>query len=84
MDNVEYAIYKIPNKEERPPTRICSICDFKEDPKATLAHGLAWICPECARRIKKLIYPEKWKNVMGNAKDVFGIIMEDVTNGRKI
>ena len=59
MDNIEHAIYKIPNKEERAPTRICSICGLQEDPEATFAHSLAWICPECAQRIKKLIYPEK-------------------------
>lgn len=59
MENTEYAIYKIPRKEERPPTRICLICNLKEDPKATFIYDIGWLCPECRKRIYKLIYTEK-------------------------
>lgn len=57
MDEVK-AIYKLPDFSYIPPTRVCSICDKMENPKATTETGMAWICPECAGRIKKLIYPE--------------------------
>lgn len=58
MDDIEYAIYKIPNKKDVPPTRACSICNFKENPESNLIYDIGWICPECKQRLKKILYPE--------------------------
>ena len=42
------------------PTRQCLVCEHLENPDATIIHGgVAWLCPECKSRIKKLIYGEK-------------------------
>ena len=37
---------------------ICTICGESSDPKCLIAREGLWICPECAKRIKKLIYPD--------------------------
>ena len=57
MDNIEYGIYKIPDKNEVPPTRACCICDEYENKKASIAYVGGWICPECKRRLNRLLYP---------------------------
>lgn len=39
------------------PTRQCLVCERLENPVATIVHGgVAWLCPECKSRIKRLIY----------------------------
>lgn len=39
------------------PTRQCLVCERMENPEGTIVHtGLAWLCPECKSRIKRLIY----------------------------
>ena len=38
------------------PSRICLICRKLEFPNATLCTEIGWICPECAERIKRMIY----------------------------
>ena len=38
------------------PSRICLICGKLEFPSATLCTEIGWICPECAERIKQMIY----------------------------
>ena len=40
------------------PSRICSICRKPEFPNAIMSTEIGWICPECASRIKRMIYPE--------------------------
>lgn len=40
---------------------ICTICEKSSDPKCLVASKGLWVCPECAERIKKLIYPESEK-----------------------
>ena len=56
----ESATIKIPQQQYAvsEPTMMCSICGVKKDPDVTAVYGYAWICPECASRIKKLIYKE--------------------------
>ena len=45
---------------EYPPTRVCLVCERMENPDATIVHGgVAWLCPECKSRLKKLIYKEE-------------------------
>lgn len=60
MNNTEYGIYKIPNKNKKdvPPTRACSICNFVENPESNLIYNIGWICPECKQRLKKILYSE--------------------------
>ena len=38
------------------PSRICLICRKLEFPNAMLCTAIGWICPECAERIKRMIY----------------------------
>ena len=38
-----------------PPTRICMICDKLENPNADMAREGGWICPDCKKKIGKLI-----------------------------
>lgn len=57
MDNIEYGIYTIPDKNEAPPTRACCICDEYKNKKARIAYVGGWICPECKRRLRNLLYP---------------------------
>lgn len=40
------------------PSRICLICRKMEFPNAEICTEIGWICPECAVRIKRLIYKE--------------------------
>lgn len=40
------------------PSRICLVCNKLEFPNATLCTEIGWICPECAKRIKQMIYKE--------------------------
>lgn len=56
MDNNESIKWEI----EYPTTRMCLVCESLENPKANIANGgLAWLCPECKSRIKKLLYPKE-------------------------
>lgn len=41
-----------------PPSRVCSICNKFEHPESIWGKEETWICPECASRIKRMIYPE--------------------------
>ena len=41
-----------------PSSRVCSICDKFEHPESVWGKDETWICPECASRIKRMIYPE--------------------------
>ena len=59
MDNIEYSIYKIPDKNEVPPTRTCCICDKLENPKAIIAYTAGWICPKCKSRLSHMLYPNE-------------------------
>lgn len=61
MDNIEHGIYHINHDKwlTLPPTRICWICDFIENPESQIANTGIWICPECKKRLQKLLYPEK-------------------------
>ena len=43
----------------------CTICGKLSDEAATLFKTGIWICPECAKRIKKLIYPETTNGLGG-------------------
>lgn len=36
-------------------SRICTICGEMEYPKAQAATTMTWVCPECAKKIGKLI-----------------------------
>lgn len=38
------------------PSRICLICNKLEFPNAIWSTEIGWICPECAKRIKRIIY----------------------------
>lgn len=38
------------------PSRICLICRKLEFPNAMLCTEIGWICPECAERVKRMIY----------------------------
>lgn len=39
-----------------PPTRQCLVCGEKEDKEAWLVDtGIAWLCPDCKRKLLKLI-----------------------------
>ena len=38
-----------------PPTRICVICQTREDPTATLAQEGCWICEDCTRKLRELM-----------------------------
>lgn len=38
-----------------PPSHKCTICGFLDIPEATYWYELAWFCPECAEKIRKLI-----------------------------
>ena len=40
---------------DRPPTRLCSICGNLEDPEARQCYIFGWICPECGRKIRTLL-----------------------------
>ena len=40
---------------------ICTICEKSSNPECNVASKGLWICPECAERIKKLIYPKEAK-----------------------
>lgn len=40
------------------PSRVCLICDTLEYPDSMFSTNIGWICPECANRIKRVIYPE--------------------------
>lgn len=53
------AVYRIPDKNEVPPTRVCSICDKLENPKATIAYDIWWLCPECKKRLTQMLYPKE-------------------------
>lgn len=57
--NFESAVYRIPDKNEAPPTRVCSICDKPENPKATIADDSGWLCPECKKRLTQMLYPKE-------------------------
>lgn len=54
------------------PTRQCLVCERMENPEATIVHtGLAWLCPKCKSRIKRLIYNDGLvKKVLGADWDV--------------
>ena len=41
---------------------VCTICGKSNDPECPIAKKGVWICPECAERIKKLIYPKQGKD----------------------
>lgn len=48
-----HAVYEIPSRQYL-------VCERLENPDATIVHGgVAWLCPECKSRIKKLIYGEE-------------------------
>jgi len=38
------------------PSRICLICRKLEFPNAEVCTEIGWICPECAKRIMRMIY----------------------------
>ena len=38
-----------------PPTRQCLVCDKKENEEAVYINGFAWLCPECKKKIRKLM-----------------------------
>lgn len=57
--NYADAVCRIPDKNEVPPTRVCSICDKLENPKATIAYDIGWICPECKKRLTQMLYPKE-------------------------
>ena len=38
------------------PSRLCLICRKLEFPNAMMCTEIGWICPECAERIKRMIY----------------------------
>lgn len=40
------------------PSRVCLICGTLEYPGSMFSTNIGWICPECANRIKRVIYPE--------------------------
>lgn len=53
--NFESATYRIPDVGDRPPTNMCSICGFKEDDAARLINGFFWLCPDCLKKLRKLV-----------------------------
>ena len=61
MDNIEHAIYQVNSDKwlKMPPTRICQICDLIENPESQIVNAGIWICPECKKRLQKLLYPER-------------------------
>ena len=39
-----------------PPTEQCLVCDTRKNPKANVVdRGIPWLCPECKKKIGKLI-----------------------------
>ena len=59
IKNFVDAVYRIPDKNEVPPTRVCSICDKFENPEAATGYTVGWICPECKSRLSHMLYPKE-------------------------
>lgn len=37
------------------PSFVCAVCREPENPKANIARGEFWLCPECMAKLRKLI-----------------------------
>lgn len=55
MSDYIESIYKLAEKEQMPTSRICTICGKWEYPQSDKATTMTWLCPECAKKIGKLI-----------------------------
>ena len=52
--------YKIETQFTTIPTCQCLVCECVKDENASIINtAIAWLCPECKRRIRKIIYNEE-------------------------
>jgi hypothetical protein len=46
-------VYRVPTTA---PTRICMVCECKENPEAEIAYSdKAWLCEKCKKALQKLV-----------------------------
>ena len=58
MPEFAHIVYKKKQPAMTYPSHICTICGKWEYEGADVCTTAQWICPECADRIKRLIYPK--------------------------
>ena len=76
------SIYKLAGKERLPTSRICTICGKMEYPQSDKATTMTWLCPECAKKIGKLIgvRADDEELISGTAKEMLDWLKQEATN----